>query len=94
MKMNKRALLGTIFLAVIVVLLLGGGIFYYKLRTDGVKITSGNVVVDIKYNDTSENSEEQEDIGIIESPKILNETNISETDLMQNDSLEYQNLSE
>ena len=70
--MNKRALLGTILLAFVVLVLIIGGIFYYQLRTKGVQITSGNFVVDIKYqdNETSQNETNIDEISENFSDKI------------------------
>ena len=91
--MNKRALLGTILLAFVVLILIVGGIFYYQLRTKGVQITSGNFVVDIKYqdNETSQNGTDIEEISENFSDKINNTNKTSITNSTFNSTI--QNLS-
>ena len=91
--MNKRALLGTILLAFVVLILIVGGIFYYQLRTKGVQITSGNFVVDIKYqnNETNQNGTDIEEIKENFSDKINNTNKTSITNSTFNSTI--QNLS-
>ncbi len=90
-----------ILLGVLLVFLILALLFYYQLRTSGFQIKTGNVVIDIKYNNsisenkadaTTNNSEINSSgkIGIDELNNTLpRENNISAS----NSSLTYQNLS-
>ncbi len=70
--MNRRGLLFGIIAFVVILLLVVGGLFYYQLKKNGVRITSGNFVVDINYNSSgSSGSERASDYFVNES---LNDT--------------------
>lgn len=54
--MNKRALFGAIIGAIFLLIILALGILYFQLKNSGLTIKTGNIVIDISYND-SENVE-------------------------------------
>lgn len=70
--MNKKALLGYLFLGVIVILLIIGMIFYFQFRKSGLQISTGSVVIDVKYNEAQESDN---------SSEMLNKTNETELNL-------------
>ncbi|MEK6854845.1 MAG: hypothetical protein AABX73_01350 [Nanoarchaeota archaeon] len=62
---EKRALIGKIVLIVLVFLLLFGTVVYFKFREGNVEITTSNVVVNIDYNlSKNETPEADEEISI------------------------------
>jgi hypothetical protein len=58
--MNKRALIGFVISSVIIVIILAAIFFYFQFRNNGLQITSGNIQIDINYNETSESPESPE----------------------------------
>tara|TARA_Y100000310_G_scaffold284177_1_gene306793 strand:- start:4477 stop:4752 length:276 start_codon:yes stop_codon:yes gene_type:complete len=91
--MNKKALLGSIFLAVIIILIIGGGIVYYQIKKEGVQVTSGNLVFDITYNESEDTQKtlSQDDIKIVEEVKnqTTNQTiNVTQEQEQENEILE------
>jgi len=50
--MNKKGLLGTIIIAIIIILALVGTLIYFQLKKEGVQLSSGDFQIDIKYNST------------------------------------------
>jgi len=90
--MNNKALLGTIFLilAIFIILILLFG--YFKIRTTGLQLSAGNIIINIKYNDSIKGSNNiKEDTEINESNNSLS---IEEENIIINDSsnFTYENL--
>lgn len=85
--MYKRGLIGTITLIVLAILILGGIFTYYQVKKHGLQISSGNIVVDIKFNETKNETLKDKTNGII------NKTNITLTDSPNNSSLKIKNIS-
>ena len=74
--MNRKAFLFQIFLIVILIIALMGGFFYYQLKTHGLKIITGNVVIDIKYNSTRPQNNETN-----QTERNISATNITITEI-------------
>ena len=94
---NKRGILGAIFLAVFLVLFSIIALLYYQIKTSGVTISTGNIVLQIKYNATQEKQQKSID-SILE--EIYNETeytsNLEENITLTNyteQPIDYNNLS-
>lgn len=87
---NKRAILGTIFLAIILALLMLGGLIYLQIRINGLEFHVGNILINLKYSP----KEIQENNNISENEEIIiNENNESELNLsLIEDNLAYENL--
>ncbi len=87
---NKRAILGTIFLAIILALLMLGGLIYLQIRINGLEFHIGNILINLKYSP----KEIQESNNISGNEEIINnENNESELNLsLIEDNLAYENL--
>ena len=59
MGLNKRGLIGSILIGVVVIVVLIGGFLYYQVRNEGIQVTSGNFAIDFKFNE-SESQEPEE----------------------------------
>jgi len=59
--MERKGLLGSLLIIVAVILLVVFGLLYSQIKRDGLKITTGKIVIDIHYDDNladySENNE-------------------------------------
>jgi hypothetical protein len=54
---SKRGFLGMIMMFVIVIAVLAGGFLYFTAKTGGnIKVTTGNIVVDINYSNHDNSS--------------------------------------
>lgn len=80
--MNKRALLGILFLIVIVVLLILGLLFFYQLKTKGLEFSVGNLIIDIRYDDQKG---EKEQVSVVEEAEHEDK---EENETLQNSSLQ------
>lgn len=87
---NKRAILGTIFLIIVIILFIMGAFIYYQIKTSGLTVSTGKVTINIAYNNSPEKTETNN------SKSKSNETaeNISSDYLIiyENDSLGYENI--
>jgi hypothetical protein len=77
--MNKKGLLGTIILGIVIILAIVGALIYFQLKNEGVQLSSGDFQIDIKYN--SSNPEKNPITGdtILEINETLEETQESNT---------------
>ena len=48
--MNKRALITQIIFIILAVLIIIGVLSFFQLKNNGLKITTGNLVIDVNYN--------------------------------------------
>ena len=78
--MNKSGLLGILAIAAVIILIIIFGLLYFQIKNEGLQITTGNFVIDIKYDDGS--VDYLEDGGTDPNEIIYNETsqNISTDD--------------
>ncbi len=54
--MNKKGLVGMILIIAIIVLMALGTLMYYQIKKHGLQIISGNIVVDLNYQNEQKNS--------------------------------------
>lgn len=72
--MNKRGFLGWIILGILVLIILVSTVVYFYVKSNGVQISSGNVKVEINFNDTNKVDSLNKTNSSLSLP-----TNISET---------------
>ena len=90
---NKRGLLLIITLILILVIFIALGILYFQLRTQGLKFSTGNIVIKIDYNNSEENTEKNTvDSNISIKEEEINKTN--NTIIFFEENLSYENLSD
>lgn len=53
---SKRGLLGTILISIALVVLIIGAILFWQIRTNGIQVSSGNFIIEISYNSSSNDS--------------------------------------
>jgi|SRR3989344_5927351 len=87
--MNKKGFLATIFLALLIAAFLIVVFFYFKLRTSGLEFTTGNIIVNLKYNDTAKEAPE-EVVGTGGNDALVNGVDVNNT--MENDSYDNSNI--
>jgi len=108
--MNKKALLGTIFLLAIIIILVTGTSFYFKFYKGGLTLTTSDIVLDINYNITKninntiqqdQENQEQTDTNTAEQEQQQDyQDNISIIERLDtngsqvNNSIEFQELNE
>ena len=50
--MNKKALIGTIFLIFIILVVAIGAFTYFQVKKNGIQLSSGDIIIDVKFNDS------------------------------------------
>lgn len=93
---NKRGILGTIFLAIILAFLIIGLFLYFQIRTKGIEFTTGNFVFNINYKNQEEQpaSDLNQNATIVEVPENKSEDNSTKDSLeaLNNFSIENKEL--
>lgn len=77
--MEKKALLGKIFLLIVLFVVLAGALAYFQIREDGIKVTTGDVTISFDY--TPEDGE-GEIVEVGEEGNIIGENNSSDNETL------------
>ncbi len=85
---NKRGIIGAIFLVILVVLFLIGAFFYYQIKSNGLTLSTGKLVVNIGYNESYNKAENKLEVNNSKE----NEQNITEANITLEDNSLYDDI--
>mgnify|MGYP001611722713 FL=1 len=74
---NRRGIIGAIFLVILVVLFLIGAFFYYQIKSNGLTLSTGKLVVNIGYNESYGQGNKLDANNSEEDEQNITETNIT-----------------
>ncbi|MAG38054.1 hypothetical protein CMI45_01555 [Candidatus Pacearchaeota archaeon] len=80
--MNKRALFGTVFIVIIILLILAGAFIYFQVKKSGIQLSSGEIQIDIKFNDTEDRNTITGEV--IADPESDENQTLNETEIIEN----------
>lgn len=75
---NKRGLIGAIILSIFLLFAIIIGVIYFQIKTHGLTISTGNVVINIDYNESLNSQDDNEETNTsINSEQAINATELA-----------------
>jgi uncharacterized membrane protein len=90
---NKRGLIGIVLLSVALVIIIIFGLIYFQVRTNGIQLKTGNIIIDINYQKKGDIQTSPEPNNSISQIDITPRDETQENETEDNLALELDNLS-